>query len=94
MNTSSGGGPASEVLGGTALGVDVGATLVKLAIRAPSGEIRYELRESRDRAGLVTRLHELEPALIGITGGGAVRLAEAIELPSTRTRRLANGARG
>lgn len=56
-----------------AVGVDVGATLAKVAIHDGSAT-RFELMPSGDLGPLAARLDELAPPQIGLTGGGATRL--------------------
>jgi type II pantothenate kinase len=68
--------------GVTAVGVDVGATLSKLAVSDVEGEIGFEQMPSGALERLVERIRELAPAHIGLTGGGASRVAEQLDLPS------------
>ncbi len=72
----------SRADGATAAGVDVGATLVKLALRDARGDTTTEALPAAALAAVVERLRELAPHRLGITGGGAPRLAERTALPA------------
>jgi type II pantothenate kinase len=66
---------------GIAAGADVGASLVKLAVRGASGTTMATLpAEALD--AVADRLRELAPARLGLTGGGAPRLAERLAQPA------------
>ena len=68
---------------GPALGLDVGATLTKLAV-APAGEPEYfELLTEMGDSAVADRISSLEPSSVGLTGGGARRLARALGQPAT-----------
>lgn len=68
--------------GAPALGVDLGATLTKIALRDEQGQYHLELMPSRALDRLVAMVASLGPASIGLTGGGASRLARLLDLPS------------
>ncbi len=68
----------------TAVGVDLGATLAKLAIADTSGRIDFECIPSHEIDRLALRIASLEPERVGLTGGGATRLAEALEISCLR----------
>lgn len=57
------------------IGLDVGATLCKIAVRGPS--LATEHHPSRDLAPVRARLEALRPRRIAATGGGAVELGAA-----------------
>ncbi len=67
-----------------AAGVDVGATLAKIAIRDASGELSFESLPATEIARLGQRISSLAPEQLGVTGGGASRLAELLEIPCRR----------
>ena len=56
------------------LGVDVGATLAKLAIARGEGRIDYRLVPAHAIERLSLEAEGLAPDRIGLTGGGAARL--------------------
>lgn len=65
--------PASPVT----VGIDAGATLTKLVRRGASPEIaRFP---SADAAAVHAQIAAWEPQRVGVTGGGAARLAEALD---------------
>jgi len=68
--------------GARALGVDVGATLSKLAVSDASGDVGFEQMPSGALEPLVERIRVLDPECIGLTGGGASRVAELLGRPT------------
>ncbi len=66
--------------GATFVGADIGATLAKLATAGGNGSAspRLEILPSNDIPRLAARVRELSPARIGLTGGGAASLSEAL----------------
>jgi len=62
---------------GTAIsvGVDVGATLAKIAVRGPDDALDFELLPAADLDAVVGRIEALGTASIGLTGCGATDLA-------------------
>jgi len=64
------------------VGVDLGATLAKLAIRHGNGAIELRLFASAALPELSEAIASLEPARIGLTGGGCARLAERLGVPA------------
>ena len=66
----------------TAVGVDSGATLVKIALRDAGGGLRYRLEPASDRAAVRRQLEVLGTRRLGLTGAGATALAEQLTLPS------------
>src|SRR5262249_37262180 len=66
---------------GPAAGADVGATLVKLAVRDARGRISTETLASDALDAVAERLRDLTADRVGLTGGGAPRLAERLAQP-------------
>jgi type II pantothenate kinase len=69
---------------GGALGMDLGATLSKLAVRNRDGSLGFEILPSKDVDSVVERVETLAPNRIGLTGGGATRLLKRIGSPCER----------
>jgi len=65
-----------------AVGVDLGATLAKIAHRDHAGQYHLELMPSTALDRLAAMVTALGPESIGLTGGGAGRLADLLDLPS------------
>lgn len=63
---------------GLEIGVDWGATLAKLALRAPGGPIEYRLLPTEDAGQSRAALEALGARRIGVTGGGAAMLARSL----------------
>lgn len=62
------------------LGLDVGATLAKLALQRGEGaETSFELLPSSDLTVVAAHVQALAPSRVGVTGGGAARLAPMLE---------------
>jgi type II pantothenate kinase len=61
---------------GAVAGADVGATLVKLAVRDARGETSTDTLPADALDAVADRLRDLAPASLGVTGGGAPRLVE------------------
>jgi type II pantothenate kinase len=66
---------------GAAAGADVGATLVKLAVRDARGRTTTTTLPADALDTVAQRLRDLAPREIGLTGGGAPRLAERLAQP-------------
>ena len=62
-----------------AAGVDVGATLAKVAVRGPDGQASLAMGPSTDLEPLARQLDALAPPRVGLTGGGAPRLAKLLQ---------------
>lgn len=62
------------------LGLDVGATLVKLATRDPAGQLRFHSLPSQAIDRAAREVERLQPAGLGLTGGGAPQLARLLGL--------------
>ena len=59
------------------VGVDIGATLAKLAIRSPEGDLTFELLDALDPERVLEKIHQLAPKEpLGLTGCGAENLAK------------------
>lgn len=75
----------------------MGATLAKLALRGPDGVTRYELLPAGALERVAARIASVRPRRVGLTGGGATRLASLLD-PGTAAvdefRAWAHGARG
>ncbi len=61
------------------VGIDVGATLAKLAVREPSGALRYAFVPARALDEVSRRVRELSPRGVGLTGCGANTLEQYLE---------------
>lgn len=61
--------------GGTALGADLGATLVKLALRGDDGRTEFELVPAHAIERVAQKVERARPGRVGLTGGGAPGLA-------------------
>lgn len=64
---------------GAVAGADAGATLVKLAIRGAGGDTRLEAVPVAEVEAVAGRLRAAGAARVGITGGGARRLAHLLD---------------
>lgn len=65
------------------LGLDVGATLAKIAFRRAGGDAAsFELLPSADLELVAAHVTALGPGLVGLTGGGAIRLASLLQCPT------------
>jgi type II pantothenate kinase len=68
------------------LGVDIGATLAKIALANPGEEKpRFEHLPSANLDTVAAHVIALEPARVGLTGGGAAQLADLLDFPCERT---------
>ncbi len=71
-------------LPGPIVGADVGATLVKLALRDPGGDTALETLPAADLEAVARRLDAAGPAWVGLTGGGALQLAHLMDSDTAR----------
>jgi type II pantothenate kinase len=88
----------------TLAGVDVGATLVKLALLEDSGVTALETLPATHLEAIAERLYAAGPQRVGLTGGGAPRLSRLLDCHnaafdefdawSTGARRLLRGRGG
>ena len=79
----------------TAIGVDAGATLVKVATRSPEGKTSFRFAPSTALSEVVEIIHASRPESVGLTGGGAAKLETQLDCPTTRVNEFAawgNGA--
>lgn len=77
------------------IGVDAGATLVKLAIERAPGEIEHRLLPSEAPEAVVAAIGALSPERVGLTGGGAAQLEALLDPETVRVNEFAawgNGA--
>lgn len=63
--------------------MDAGATLAKLAIRKPSGELVFRLVPSYAIEQAAREVESLAPHRVGVTGAGAPRLRSLLDLDTT-----------
>ena len=63
---------------GVRIGVDVGSSLTKLAFQHPSGAVRYQLLGGSARSDIIRTVEQMNPAVLGLTGGGAASLASQL----------------
>lgn len=75
---------APDLAATSVAGADVGATLVKLALRDPGGDISLETHPIRDLPAVVRRLLEAGCRRIGLTGGGAPQLERLLQSDTAR----------
>ena len=68
------------------LGVDVGATLAKIAHRSPAGvdPAEFEFLASSDLRAVADRVAKFSPSQLGVTGGGATRLSALLDCRARR----------
>jgi type II pantothenate kinase len=69
---------------GAQVGVDVGSSLTKLAVREPSGKTHFQLFSRGPAAELVKAVEIAGPVSLGLTGGGAAALASLLSLSSVQ----------
>ena len=62
------------------LGIDVGATLAKLAISRGEGRASCRLAPAHAIERLAREVEDLAPARVGVTGGGAIPLSRSLSL--------------
>jgi type II pantothenate kinase len=67
-----------------AAGVDLGATLAKLAIRASDGQTRFHLMPVQAIEQVARKVESSSPAQVGLTGGGATELASLLGSDTVR----------
>lgn len=64
---------------GTAVGVDVGATLAKIVLRTPGEPPQFALIPAPALVQVAERIAGADPARVGATGGGAGELARLLD---------------
>jgi type II pantothenate kinase len=62
----------------TSVGVDVGATLAKIAWRNPDRGLAFQLEPSSALDAVAAMVSARDPAHVGVTGGGAAELARRL----------------
>jgi type II pantothenate kinase len=76
-------------VGPAAVGVDVGATLAKIASRRGDDPPRFELVPAADLAGVADAVRALAPSSVGATGGGAAELSRLLDSDTARVNEFA-----
>lgn len=76
------------------IGVDVGATLAKLAVRSSEGELQLELMDANELDPLIGKINGLPRLPLGLTGCGAERLAARLDLEIHRSNEFEAWGRG
>jgi type II pantothenate kinase len=66
-----------------AVGIDVGATLAKLAIRGPDGEVRFSFTPAGDLGTLAEHVAASAPGPVGLTGAGGSELSRTLPRDAT-----------
>jgi type II pantothenate kinase len=66
------------------VGVDVGATLTKVAVRSAAGAPDFQSLPSVDLDAVVAVVNAFHPTRAGLTGGGAAALDERLSLDTAR----------
>jgi type II pantothenate kinase len=61
------------------VGVDVGATLAKIAFRNPAGALEFQFEPALALDAVAELVAERKPERLGITGGGAAELSRRLE---------------
>lgn len=64
---------------GTAVGVDVGATLAKIVLRTPDAPPQFDLIPAPALPSVAERISAAKPVRIGATGGGAGELSRLLQ---------------
>jgi type II pantothenate kinase len=67
----------------TRVGADAGSSLTKLAIRRDGGPLRLEHAPAKAIERVARQVESLRPERVGVTGGGAPRLAGLMQLDTT-----------
>ncbi len=75
-------------------GVDVGATLAKLALRGDGGGLEYRFFPSTAPEPLLEAIQAADPRRVGVTGGGAAALCGRLSLDTARIGEFDAWARG
>ena len=73
----------------TVIGVDAGATLVKIAIRSPEGALSYRLTPATALSEVVKTIQAAGPERVGLTGGGATNLEQQLDCRTLRVNEFA-----
>lgn len=78
----------------TIIGIDAGASLVKLALELPSGDLQLERLPASDLAHVAERVTHLGVTRVCLTGGGATALAQLLGDDTTVHDEFASWAAG
>jgi len=73
----------------TVIGVDAGATLVKIATRSPEGTLRYQLAPATALSEVLETIQSARPERVGLTGGGATKLEQHLGHSTLRVNEFA-----
>jgi type II pantothenate kinase len=77
----------------TSVGVDMGATLAKIAVDEGHGDsgagTRFELLPADDPSAVAERIQALQPTTVGITGGGGTALASRLPFDTAQVNEFA-----
>jgi type II pantothenate kinase len=65
---------------GTAVGIDVGATLAKIAIRTPGKSLEFSFIPAAALGDVAETVERARPDRIGVTGGGSAELARSLSV--------------
>jgi type II pantothenate kinase len=76
--------PNAEQGASRAVGIDVGATLAKLAVREPDGRLAFGFLPASALGAVARRVSALTPESIGLTGCGAAGLEAHLDSAPTR----------
>jgi len=71
------------------VGVDIGATLAKIAVRTPELGVRFRLEPAAALEVVASVVAETSPARVGLTGGGAGALARRLPFDTARVNEFA-----
>lgn len=71
------------------VGVDVGSSLTKVAFRHASGAMRYQLLGRGAYDEIMRTVERIQPAILGLTGGGAALLAAQLDRQSVQVNEFA-----
>jgi type II pantothenate kinase len=63
---------------GTAVGIDIGATLAKLAIRTPGKPLEFTFMPAAALGDVAETIERAGPARVGVTGGGSSELGRLL----------------
>ena len=73
----------------TVIGVDAGATLVKIATQSPRGELSYQLAPAAALSEVAETIRAARAEGVGLTGGGAAKLERQLDGQTLRVNEFA-----
>lgn len=76
------------------IGVDIGATLAKLAVRRMDGSLGFDFLPAGDLPAVEARIRESAPERVGLTGCGASSLSAKLEIPCRHSMEFEAWGRG